>query len=148
MLRPSACVSASENMQADRRTLLDLIQRSADAAIAESGGFKVFEGPPSSEPVATEPMRFPSAVANGITPGLTPQQTAKKEPTPPKTDLQTMVGARVTLQDLKAKPELNGTKCLVVQVNKKKGRLAVRLDGHDASEAPMLLKPENLVREE
>ena len=55
-----------------------------------------------------------------------------------------LVGMRVTLTGLSAKPELNGRSGRVVEFVEAKGRCAVQLDG---MKDKLLLKPQNLDRE-
>ena len=61
----------------------------------------------------------------------------------PKNAGKMMVGMRVRLQGLKAKPELNGLAGKVMDFVEEKGRCAVLIDGRTDK---ILLKPENLDR--
>ena len=55
-----------------------------------------------------------------------------------------MAGMKMTIHGLKAKPELNGKSCRVVEYVAAKGRCAVQVDGESAK---LLVKPENLSKD-
>ena len=59
-----------------------------------------------------------------------------------------LVGHRVVLDGIQARPELNGRKGVVLQYMSAKGRCAVRLDGEAEGSAPLSLKPVCLTRAE
>ena len=69
-------------------------------------------------------------------------EAARAEPPPPKPIPKgPLVGKRVTLHGLQARPELNGRRGLCVEYLPERGRCAVRLDGAAEDAAPLLLKP-------
>jgi hypothetical protein len=83
---------------------------------------------------------YPAASARLPTPPLEapPAAAAEEEESP------SLVGCRVELVDIAAKPELNGRQGVAVNFDAAKGRYIVRLDGSLASDSMPALRPGNV----
>jgi hypothetical protein len=119
-----------------KRRFLEGIQSGAGRDLLE----KALPGGSAAMAAALSGSAAPASAPRATPPSAAPAPAAERD------DPRALVGQRVVLSDLQARPELNGRQGTVVQYVAAKGRCAVRLDGAAEADAPLALKPACLRR--
>ena len=118
------------------RLVVEQFPSALPPASAPAPRIAVADSAPTASRQSTSPAAPPLAAAAD---DEQEEKEKEKEKEPPS-----LVGCRVELVGIGAKPELNGRQGLAVSFDAAKGRYNVRLDGSLAAESMLALRPDNV----